>query len=134
MPAARRFLVRGLIAGLVAGVVAFGVAYLIGEPSLTAAIAVEEAGHPAGHGTEMVVIPRALQSSLGLLTGTVVAGTTLGGVVGLLSGLALGRFGALTPRASTRRVAGLGFVAVQLVPFSACPPNPPSIGRADTIG
>ena len=42
MISARDFLVRGLLAGLFAGLVAFGVAYVIGEPSVNAAIAIEE--------------------------------------------------------------------------------------------
>jgi hypothetical protein len=130
MPVARSFLVRGLLAGLFAGVVAFAVAYVLGEPSVTAAIGVEAAAHQP----EMIVVPRALQSTLGLLTGTALAGTTIGGVVGVLSALALGRLGGLTPRASTLMVAELGFVAVYLVPFSAYPPNPPAIGRPETIG
>ena len=48
------------------------------------------------HATE---VPRSLQSTVGLLTGTVVAGVTLGGLVGVLSALALGRFGGLSVRA-----------------------------------
>ena len=95
MASVRSFLVRGLLAGLLAGVVAFGVAYVVGEPSIEAAIAIEESGghtHEAGPaegaGTE---VPRSLQSTLGLLTATAVAGTTLGGLVGVLSALALGR-------------------------------------------
>ena len=46
---ARTFLVRGLLAGLIAGFVAFGVAYVVGEPSVNAAIAIEEADSTAGH-------------------------------------------------------------------------------------
>ena len=49
MTSARNFLIRGLFAGLVAGLVAFGVAYAIGEPSINAAIAIEDA---AGSGHE----------------------------------------------------------------------------------
>ena len=44
MLSVRSFLVRGLLAGLVAGIVAFGVAYVVGEPSIDAAIAIEESG------------------------------------------------------------------------------------------
>ena len=55
MTSARSFLVRGLLAGLFAGLVAFGVAYVVGEPSINAAIAIEEAGglgdHHADHPT-----------------------------------------------------------------------------------
>ena len=133
------FLVRGLLAGLFAGVVAFGVGYAVGEPSIDAAIAIEEAGahsHEAGHpeeeaGTE---VPRSLQSTLGLLTATAVAGTTLGGLVGVLSALALGRFGGLGVRGSTLLITAVGFVSLYAVPFVAYPPNPPAVGHAETIG
>ena len=146
---ARTFLVRGLLAGLVAGIVAFGVAYVVGEPSVNAAIAIEESGSDAGHthadepaagdqaehahGDEAEV-PRSLQSTLGLLTGTVVAGTVLGGLMGVLGALALGRLGGLTPRQSTLAVTALAFVGIYLVPSLAYPPNPPAVGHPDTIG
>ena len=144
MTSARQFLIRGLLAGLLAGVFAFAVAYVVGEPSIDAAIAIEEAGteahaggiaeehaHEDPAGTE---VPRSLQSTAGLLTATAVAGTTLGGLVGVLSALALGRFGGLSPRLSTLLVAGIGFVSVYAVPFWAYPPNPPAVGDPDTIG
>lgn len=146
---ARAFLVRGLLIGLLAGIAAFGVAFVAGEPSVDAAIAVEEAasgeeGHshaeeePAGHshGEEAAEteVPRSLQSTLGLLTGTAVAGTALGGLVGVLSALAIGRLGRVGPRSSTLAVAGIGFVAVYLMPFTIYPPNPPAVGSGDTIG
>jgi predicted cobalt transporter CbtA len=152
---ARSFLVSGLIAGLLAGIVAFGVAFVVGEPSVDASVTLEEsggegpgsanAGHahadeadaphadsPAGHEAE--VVPRSLQSTAGLLTGTVVAGVTLGGLVGVLSALALGRFGRVGPRATTLAVTAAGFLALYAVPTLAYPANPPAVGREDTIG
>jgi predicted cobalt transporter CbtA len=144
MISARDFLVRGLLAGLFAGLVAFGVAYVVGEPSVNAAIAIEEsAGLDHGHaadepaaseeapGTE---VSRSLQSTLGLLTATVVAGVTLGGLVGVISALALGRFGRLGVRGVSLSVAAIGFVSVSLLPFVAYPPNPPAVGDPNTIG
>jgi hypothetical protein len=143
MTTARSFLIRGLLAGLFAGILAFGVAYIVGEPSVNAAIAIEESGSH-DHGTEAApaddpaahdtVVPRSLQSTAGLLTGTVVAGTTLGGLVGVLSALALGRFGRAGVRTTTLTVAGVGFVSLYLLPFVAYPPNPPAVGQGETIG
>jgi predicted cobalt transporter CbtA len=142
----RDFLVRGLLVGLLAGFVAFGVAYVVGEPDVNAAIAIEEAGSTAhehtdgaateehSHAAEETVVPRSLQSTVGLLTATTVAGVTLGGLLGALSALALGRVGRLGARGSTLLVAGTGFVAVYLMPFVAYPPNPPAVGEPDTIG
>jgi predicted cobalt transporter CbtA len=129
MTSARDFLVRGLLAGLFAGLVAFGVAYVVGEPSVNAAIAIEESAHG---GEELV--PRSLQSTVGLLTGTTVAGVTLGGLVGALSALALGRLGRLGVRGVSLSLAAMGFVSVSLLPFVAYPPNPPTVGHPETIG
>lgn len=159
MISARSFLVRGLLAGLIAGIVAFGVAFVIGEPSINAAISLEEAGAPAeteahthdepgahshastgseseDSGTPIsgTMVPRSLQSTLGLLTATAVAGTALGGLIGVLSALALGRFGGLGPRGSTLAVAAVGFGSLYAVPFLIYPPNPPAVGSGDTIG
>ncbi|HET9873369.1 MAG TPA: CbtA family protein [Propionibacteriaceae bacterium] len=142
---ASRFLVRGLLAGLLAGIAAFGVAYVIGEPSVTAAIALEESV-PADQATHShqdqtaptatgdgAVIPRSLQSTLGLLTATVVAGVTLGGLFGVLGGIALGRFGSVSVRATMLGATAAGFVTLYGVPFLAYPPNPPGVGSGDTI-
>jgi predicted cobalt transporter CbtA len=143
MLSARSFLVRGLVAGLLAGIAAFVVAYLVGEPSVNAAIALEGTGHaatePGHHASGQAlpgepVVPRSLQSTAGLLTGTVVAGVTLGGLVGVLSALALGRFGALGVRATTLAVTAAGFLVVIAVPTLGYPPNPPAVGNPGTIG
>ena len=146
MITARDLLVRGLLAGLLAGIAAFFVAYAVGEPSVGAAIAVEGSEHAAdGHshadeaGSAPVeehetVVPRSLQSTAGLATATIVAGVTLGGLIGTVSALALGRFGRLGTRATVLLVTGLGFLATYVVPYLAYPPNPPAVGRSDTIG
>ncbi len=129
MTSARAFLIRGLLAGLFAGLIAFGVAYVVGEPSVDAAIAIEESAHGGGE-----LVPRSLQSTVGLLTGTAVAGVTLGGLVGVLSALALGRLGSLGVRGVSLSLASMGFVSVSLLPFVAYPPNPPAVGHPETIG
>jgi predicted cobalt transporter CbtA len=129
MTSARDFLIRGLLAGLFAGLVAFGVAYVVGEPSVDAAIAIEESAHGGGE-----LVPRSLQSTVGLLTGTTVAGVTLGGLVGVLSALALGRLGRLGVGGVSLSLASMGFVSVSLLPFLAYPPNPPAVGHPETIG
>jgi predicted cobalt transporter CbtA len=143
MTSARDFLVRGLLAGLIAGLVAFGVAYLVGEPSVNAAITVEESGGSGhDHGDEPTAsdgavateVPRSLQSTAGLLTATMVGGVTLGGLVGVITALAVGRLGRLGVRGVSLSVAAIGFVSVSLLPFVAYPPNPPAVGHAETIG
>ncbi len=141
MASVSSFLVRGLLAGLVAGILAFGVAYVVGEPSVRAAIALETADggqspgtqDGAAHGQNDAEVPRSLQETAGLLTGTALTGVTLGGLVGVLSALALGRFGRLGVRASTLLVTGVGFVSLYVVPLAAYPPNPPAVGERETI-
>ena len=147
---ARDFLIRGLLAGLIAAFAAFGVAYAVGEPSVRTAIALEDSSGGHSHGTETseagehaeadapaageVEVPRSLQSTLGLLTGLLVAGVTLGGLVGVVSAMAMGRFGRLSPRSTTLAVTAIAFVAVYVGPFLIYPPNPPAVGSGDTIG
>lgn len=154
MLTARTFLVRGLLAGLVAGILAFGVAYLVGEPPVAAAISFEEqgaagaadhspadhmpddaagSGHSHGDAAEAVV-SRENQSTWGLLTATVLFGTALGGIVGIVGAFAAGRLGPISARASTALAAAIGFVVAYLVPFLKYPPNPPAVGNPDTIG
>lgn len=146
---ARNFLVYGLLAGFVAGFLAFAVARTVGEPPVNASIAIEEAGSAHSHsdaadaagaeGTthsheEEAVVSRADQSTWGLLTATVLFGTAIGGVLGLICAFAAGRLGRLRPVASTAVVVVTGFVAFYLVPYLKYPPNPPAVGSADTIG
>jgi predicted cobalt transporter CbtA len=137
---ARDFLVRGLLAGLLAGLAAFVVAFLAGEPTLNAAIGIEgshadhqEASEPAVD-PPTTVVPRSLQATTGLLTGTMLAGVTIGGFAGLLTGLGLGRFGGLGTRATALSVVMIMCVTLDLVPFVAYPPNPPGVGQAGTLG
>jgi hypothetical protein len=139
----RSFLVRGLLAGLIAGILTFAVAYVAGEPSVDAAIALEDAApahaHDDGaeahtHGGDDPVVSRDTQSTWGLLTATTVIGVSLGGIVGLASAFAVGRLGRLRPSQSTALVAALGFVSFALVPFLKYPATPPAVGSADTIG
>ncbi len=159
----RDWLVRGLLAGLVGGVLAFGVASLVGEPSLDASISIEEAGSAAetpathaapaatdthddgaahSHGEAVAVhshggeteVPRSLQSTVGLLTGTALLGVALGGLVGVGAGVSVGRLGRLGVRGTAIATAATGFLVLYAVPFLAYPPNPPAIGHADTIG
>lgn len=139
------FLIRGLIAGLLAGVVSFGVAFAFGEPHVEEAIALEEA---AAHRTPeqaaaedtaaaapgTVEISREDQKSVGLLTGTAVIGTALGGLTALAAAAVVGRLGRMSARGSTLLVAGTGFVAVALVPFLKYPATPPAVGDPATIG
>ncbi|MFG1719046.1 CbtA family protein [Micromonospora chalcea] len=141
----RTFLVHGLLAGLIAGFAAFLVSYVVAEPQVNAAIALEEAGaaeHPHdnataeqshSHDEEEAEVSRGTQSTGGLALGTILVGIVLGGATALAAAFAAGRLGSLSARASTAVVAAVGFVATALVPFLKYPATPPAVGSGDTI-
>ncbi|MET1028119.1 MAG: CbtA family protein [Dongiaceae bacterium] len=130
-----KLLLRGMLVGIVAGLLAFGFARVFGEPAVDGAIAFEEqtaATHGEAHEPELV--SREVQSSIGLLTGTLVYGAAIGGLFALVFAYAYGRVGSLGARETAALLALAGFVAVILVPFLKYPANPPSVGNPETIG
>jgi Probable cobalt transporter subunit (CbtA) len=129
----RTLLVRGLLVGLAAGVVAFIFAHFFGEPSVAAAIALEEAGHPHVAGEDELV-SRGVQSTVGLLAALLGFGAAMGGLFGLAFAVAQGRVGRIGARATAGLIALVGFVTIYLVPFIKYPGNPPAVGNPDTIG
>lgn len=129
---------RGALAGAVAGVVGAAVQYWLVEPSIRAAIAIEEAGAAAAaesghvHGGEEPLVTRGQQVFFGLLTAL---------VVGVLIGIAF----AVAHRYLAHRVsngaavwssmvlAGLGFLTFSLAPALVVPANPPAVGDPATV-
>jgi len=131
----RSLLVRGMLAGIVAGLLAFAFARIFGEPQVQHAIDFEShlaKLHHEPEGPELV--SRGLQRSFGLLTGTVIMGAALGGVMSLAFAYAYGRIGAMSPRLTAAVLAAGAYLTVVLVPFTKYPANPPTIGNPDTIG
>ncbi len=144
---ARAFLIRGLLAGLVAGFAAFAVAYVVGEPHVDRAIAIEESGGPADHHSDAdgavaahshdedtAVVSRQDQSTWGLATGTVTIGVTIGGILALVAAGVMGRIRQLSPGTSTALMGAIGYVSVVLIPFLKYPATPPAVGSGETIG
>ena len=130
----RSLLIRGLLVGLLAGVVAFAFAYVLGEPQLDRAIAFEEqAAAGAQRPAEAELVSRGVQSTLGLLIGTVVIAVSLGGLFALAFAYAYGRVGLRGPRTTSAMLALAAFLTVGLVPFIKYPPNPPAVGTAETV-
>ncbi len=143
-----KFLIRGLLAALIAGLAAFAVAYVVGEPQVNAAIALEEAAAPEHQAPDdhshaapadqdpdtSTEVSRANQATWGLLTGTLAIGVAMGGITALAAAFALGRIGTLKPTQTTALVALLGFVSIGLVPFLKYPATPPAVGNGETIG
>ena len=126
-----RLLGCGLLAGLAGGLIAFAFAHTFGETSIDQAIAFEDA-----HSTmaDPVLVSRALQSSLGLLTATCVFGLALGGLFALVFAAVQGRVSKLRPSATAGLLALAGYLIVFVIPFLKYPANPPSVGNPDTIG
>jgi len=128
-------LLRGMLVGIVAGVVAFGFSKVFGEPPIDRAIAFEEKMYQAkGEAPEPEIVSRGTQSGPGLITGVVVYSAAVGGLFALVFAFVHGRVGRLGARATAAVLALAAFVAIVLVPALKYPPNPPSIGNADTIG
>jgi hypothetical protein len=128
-------LIRGMLVGILAGLLAFAFAWLVGEPQVDLAIAFETQMHQvAGEAPEPELVSRAIQSTLGLLTGILVYGAALGGIFALVFAYAYGRLGPASPRATAAILAAAGFVVLILAPQFKYPANPPAIGNPDTIG
>jgi predicted cobalt transporter CbtA len=131
----RSLLLRGMLAGAVAGLLVFALARWIGEPQVERAIAFETSMNQAkGEVPEPEMVSRKVQRNLGLLTGTMVYGTAIGGIFGLVFAFAYGRIRITDPRTLSAVLAGLGFVSIVLVPTLKYPANPPSVGNPETIG
>jgi high affinity Mn2+ porin len=131
----RALLVRGMLAGVLAGALAAGFAWVFGEPQVDLAIGFEEhMHHMAGQAPEPELVGRSVQSTIGLLTGILVYGTAIGGILALAFAYAYGRIGRLSPRATASLLALAGFLMLILVPQIKYPANPPSIGDPETIG
>ena len=131
----RTLLLRGMFVGLVAGLLVFAFACCIGEPQVDKAIAFEASMDQArGEAPEPEMVSRKIQKSIGLLTGVAVYGTALGGIFGLVFAYARGRLSLARPRVLAALMAGLGFIAIVLVPSLKYPANPPAVGNPETIG
>jgi hypothetical protein len=128
-------LLRGMLVGIFAGILAFGFAKVYGEPQIDRAIAFEEATAQAtGAAPEPEIVSRETQASVGLLTGLLVYGASIGGLFSLVFAYIYGRVSNFGPRGTAALLALAGFVAIVLVPNLIYPANPPSVGNADTIG
>lgn len=131
----RTLLLRGMLVGVVAGLLVFGFARWIGEPQVERAIAFETSMDQAkGEAPEPEMVSRKVQRSFGLLTGSIVYGAAVGGIFGLVFAFATGRVGSVGPRGLAALLAGMGFVAIVLVPNLKYPANPPAVGSPETIG
>ena len=119
-----------VVVGLLAGIAAAVFATVAAEPSIEAAIAIEEAHRPpADHGEPLV--RRSDQRGIGLLAGYALTG----GGFGLLFGVAF----AVSARRSSdwfRLALAVGSAlaaALTVLPWLKYPPNPPAVGDPSTL-
>jgi hypothetical protein len=115
----------GLLAGLLAGLFAF----LVGEPVLDRAIALEEASAGAHHEE---VFSRPTQK-VGLFFATGLFGVTVGGVFGIFYAFFRERLAAGSDLKRSISLAGAIFAGAFLIPFLKYPANPPAVGDPSTI-
>lgn len=131
----RQLLIRGMLVGVLAGLSGFAFAWLFGETQIDLAIAFEDhVRQLAGEAPEPELVSRAVQSTVGLLTGMLVYGCALGGILSLVFAYVQGRIMRLSPRATAAIVALSGLTVLILVPQIKYPANPPSVGDPATIG
>ncbi len=126
----------GALAGAVAGGAGAAVQYWLVEPSIRAAIAIEDAksamDHP-GHGhMSDVVVSRGEQVGFGLLT-VLVVGTLIGIAFALVRRFLGDRVPGHSAAGSAIALAGLGFAACTLAPALVIPANPPAVGDPATV-
>jgi predicted cobalt transporter CbtA len=115
----------GLLVGLLAGLFAF----VVGEPVLDKAIALEEASEGAHHEE---IFSRSTQK-VGLFFATGLFGVTVGGVFGIVYAFFRDRLAAGSDLGRSISLSGAIFVGAFLIPFLKYPANPPSVGDPSTI-
>ena len=142
---------RGMLVGILAGLLSFTFLKIYGEPAVDRAIAfetqmdeakakakVDEAlakGLPAPPPeADYEIFSRPTQAGIGLFTGVGVYNVAFGGLFALAFAFVFGRMNRAGPRTSAALLAGMGFVALYVVPNLKYPANPPSIGDPETIG
>ena len=133
------YLRRGMAAGLLAGLLAGLFAFLVGEPILDRAIALEGSahtheggGHVHGGGEEKEIFGRPTQK-VGLFFATGIFGVTVGGVFGIGYAFFCERLAAGSDLKRSVSLAGAIFAGAFLIPFLKYPANPPSVGDPSTI-
>jgi len=128
-----QLLLRGVLAGLIAGLLAGAFAYLVGEPHVNAAIAIEEAAAPAGAPGEEPLVGRGIQSTVGLLLATGLYGAALGGILATAYTVLRRRLRTGSDTHAALGLAGAALTGIVVVPYLKYPPNPPAVGNPDTI-
>lgn len=131
--------VTAIVVGLFAGLAAGAFAWVAGEPSIDAAIAIEDANtasrsarEPDAGQDDEASVSRADQRGIGLFGAYALTGAAFGALLSVTAhGLRRGR-----PDAA-RRVLLAGVIlagALTVAPWFKYPPNPPAVGDPATLG
>jgi predicted cobalt transporter CbtA len=127
-----RYLGRGALAGLLGGALAGAFGYLLAEPVMDRAVALEAARTKAA-GEHVVELYSRHTQHLGFLVATTVVGVAFGVLFGIVHGALHRTDPDRDPWRRALQLGGCGFFGVYLVPFLRYPANPPGVGDPGTI-
>jgi len=131
---------RGMLAGILAALLATVFARTFAEPLVDRAIAFEESSHEVhamsmhAEVNEPEIVSRDTQKGEGLLSAMLLYGAAVGGIFSLVFAYCYGRLALIGPRTLALLLAALAFTAVIIVPAIKYPPNPPAVGKHETVG
>ena len=132
-PSMRSIFTAAVVAGLAAALLVAGFHFMVTEPIIEQAIAIEDAAREMEGIHDTPVISREIQGRVGLFVGFLIYGVSWA----LLFGAAYTLSHRVLPGASAARrgmvLAALAYWAVCLVPFLRYPANPPGVGEPATI-
>ncbi len=124
-----RYLRNGAVAGIGGGVALAMFLLLIGETSISDAIAIEEA---SGHGGD-AMFTRSVQL-VGGGVGSIIIGAALGAIFGIVFAATRHRLPGSNDWQRSLWLAAAAFVTIQLMPALKYPANPPAVGNPETVG
>ncbi|MFJ8819621.1 CbtA family protein [Amycolatopsis thermoflava] len=124
---------RGLLAGGGAGLLSGAFSWWLAEPVLDRAVELESARQAAANVAQSAeVFGRATQHA-GLLFSATVSGLAFGVLFGVVYALLQHKQPGDRAWSLSLRLAGAGFLAVELLPFLRYPGNPPGVGDPATV-
>lgn len=128
-----RMLRFGALSGAVGGLAMALFLLLVGEKSISDAIALEDAAARAAGETHDAVFSRGTQLAGGF-AGSMVAGVVFGLVLAVVFAAVRHKIALADDWRRAVALSAVGFVTLALVPALKYPANPPAVGNPDTIG
>ncbi len=128
-PILKAVIIAGLASGLLLGLFHF----MLTEPVIDRAIALEEAAMAPGQASQYLpLVSRGVQKVM-LVVGSVLYGLLVGAIFAVLFALLRRSLPGRWPDIKAVALAGLLWWSVALLPFLKYPANPPGVGDSDTI-